>query len=183
MTTSGIPSPTARPTSTDAAESKTGRDKVPALGASDRVTLYLALVPYLLQNSPVSVAEAAARFQVTPADMRDLVRQQLQLLDRVVLACLKVDVLTRGEGHRVQAPGDPVCFVVTVNPHGGQVMVQPGFELPLNSHRKWRAASSAGLNTIHDRLLRLMVEFRELALKAVQVKSRRVLRFFLPLAL
>ena len=75
MTTSGTPSTTARSTSTGAAESKTGRDKVPALGASDRVTLYLALVPYLLQNSPVSVAEAASRFQVTPADMRDLVRK------------------------------------------------------------------------------------------------------------
>jgi len=47
----------------------------PRLGAHDRVTLYLALVPYLLQHSPVSVAEAAAKFQVSASDMRDLVRK------------------------------------------------------------------------------------------------------------
>ncbi len=47
----------------------------PKLGANDRVTLYLSLVPYLLQHSPVSVTEAAARFHVSVADMRDLVRK------------------------------------------------------------------------------------------------------------
>jgi len=45
------------------------------LGANDRVTLYLSLVPYLLQHSPVSVTEAAKRFQISTADMRDLVRK------------------------------------------------------------------------------------------------------------
>lgn len=47
----------------------------PRLGAHDRVTLYLALVPYLLQHSPVSVSDAAAKFHVSASDMRDLVRK------------------------------------------------------------------------------------------------------------
>jgi proteasome accessory factor C len=63
MTTPKTPS--ARPPATVA--------KAPKLGATDRVTLYLALVPYLLENSPVSVADAAARFRISPAEMRDLV--------------------------------------------------------------------------------------------------------------
>lgn len=47
--------------------------KAPKLGATDRVTLYLALVPYLLESSPVSVVDAAARFRISPPEMRDLV--------------------------------------------------------------------------------------------------------------
>ena len=52
-----------------------GRDKAVKLGARDRVTLYLALVPYLLQNSPVTVEDAAQKFRISPAEMRDLVRK------------------------------------------------------------------------------------------------------------
>lgn len=43
------------------------------LDAADRVTLYLALVPYLIHNSPASVTEVAQKFHVDPADLRDLV--------------------------------------------------------------------------------------------------------------
>jgi proteasome accessory factor C len=49
------------------------------LDASDRVTLYLSLVPFLLENSPVTVTEAAERFTVTPKDLRDLVSKLANL--------------------------------------------------------------------------------------------------------
>lgn len=54
-------------------------ERTPKLGVSDRVTLYLALVPYLLQHSPVTVDEAAARFHIAPSEMRDLVRKLTNL--------------------------------------------------------------------------------------------------------
>lgn len=47
----------------------------PALLAPDRVRLYLSLVPYLAERGQVSVAEAAADFDVTPAQMRAMVEK------------------------------------------------------------------------------------------------------------
>jgi proteasome accessory factor C len=46
---------------------------MPKLDARDRVTLYLSLVPFLITHSPVSVTEAATRFNVSPKEMRGLV--------------------------------------------------------------------------------------------------------------
>lgn len=66
MTASRVPAESAR--------SSARAERASKLGASDRVTLYLALVPYLLQHSPVSVEEAANRFRIEPTQMRDLVR-------------------------------------------------------------------------------------------------------------
>ena len=43
--------------------------------AADRVRLYLTLVPYLLEHGPVSLAEAAAEFGVTPREMRGMVEK------------------------------------------------------------------------------------------------------------
>lgn len=43
--------------------------------ASERVRLYLTLVPYLLERGQVSLAEAAAEFQVTPGEMRSMVEK------------------------------------------------------------------------------------------------------------
>lgn len=43
--------------------------------ASDRVRLYLTLVPYLVEHGQVSLAEAAAEFAVTPAQMRAMVEK------------------------------------------------------------------------------------------------------------
>ncbi|MGF6823511.1 proteasome accessory factor C [Microbacterium sp. ZKA21] len=43
--------------------------------ASERVRLYLTLVPYLLERGQVSLAEAAAEFQVTPDELRAMVEK------------------------------------------------------------------------------------------------------------
>ena len=43
--------------------------------AADRVRLYLTLVPYLLEHGPVSLAEAAEEFGVTPREMRAMVEK------------------------------------------------------------------------------------------------------------
>nr|WP_314841792.1 WYL domain-containing protein [uncultured Microbacterium sp.] len=43
--------------------------------ASDRVRVYLTLVPYLLEHGQVSLAEAADEFGVTPAEMRQMVEK------------------------------------------------------------------------------------------------------------
>lgn len=43
--------------------------------AADRVRLYLTLVPYLLEHGQVSLAEAAAEFDVTPDEMRAMVEK------------------------------------------------------------------------------------------------------------
>jgi proteasome accessory factor C len=43
--------------------------------ASERVRLYLTLVPYLLERGQVSLAEAAAEFDVTPAQLRTMVEK------------------------------------------------------------------------------------------------------------
>lgn len=43
--------------------------------AADRVRLYLTLVPYLLERGPVSLADAAAEFGVTPKEMRAMVEK------------------------------------------------------------------------------------------------------------
>ncbi|KQR45465.1 transcriptional regulator [Microbacterium sp. Leaf161] len=43
--------------------------------AADRVRVYLTLVPYLLEHGQVSLAEAAAEFGVTPAEMRQMVEK------------------------------------------------------------------------------------------------------------
>lgn len=42
--------------------------------ATDRAALILQLVPYLIGEGEVSVADAAAEFEVTPQQMRDIVR-------------------------------------------------------------------------------------------------------------
>jgi len=47
----------------------------PALVTSDRVQVLLTLVPYLLERGEVTVAEAAAEFGVTPAQMRAMVEK------------------------------------------------------------------------------------------------------------
>ena len=49
------------------------------LGTTDRVTLYMALVPYLMDHSPVSVTEAAQVFRVAPGEMRDLIAKLANL--------------------------------------------------------------------------------------------------------
>ncbi|WP_243225730.1 YafY family protein [Microbacterium sp. CIAB417] len=51
------------------------RPKPKPLLASERVRLYLTLVPYLLERGQVSLAEAAAEFQVTPDEMRAMVEK------------------------------------------------------------------------------------------------------------
>lgn len=43
-------------------------------GASDVVARMLAVVPYLIENSPVSVAETAQRFDTSESAIRDIVR-------------------------------------------------------------------------------------------------------------
>ena len=50
-------------------------DKPRPLLASERVRLYLTLVPYLLERGQVSLAEAAAEFDVTPEEMRVMVEK------------------------------------------------------------------------------------------------------------
>ena len=49
--------------------------KAKPLLASERVRLYLTLVPYLLERGQVSLAEAAAEFDVTPGEMRAMVEK------------------------------------------------------------------------------------------------------------
>lgn len=44
------------------------------LRAQDKLTLLLSLVPYLMEHDGVSVAEAAAHFEVSPTQLRDAVR-------------------------------------------------------------------------------------------------------------
>jgi proteasome accessory factor C len=50
-------------------------EKSKPLLASDRVRLYLTLVPYLLEHGQVSLAEAAEEFGVTPREMRGMVEK------------------------------------------------------------------------------------------------------------
>ncbi len=45
----------------------------PRAQASDRITLLLSLVPYLLQNNPVSVDEVAENFDEKPATIRKMI--------------------------------------------------------------------------------------------------------------
>ncbi len=45
----------------------------PRAQASDRITLLLSLVPYLLQNNPVSVAEVAENFDEKPATIKKMI--------------------------------------------------------------------------------------------------------------
>jgi proteasome accessory factor C len=47
----------------------------------DRVTLYLTLVPYLIERGEVSLADAARDFDVTPGEMRTMV-EKLTLIGR-----------------------------------------------------------------------------------------------------
>lgn len=48
--------------------------KPPTLPARDKVAFLLSLVPWLIDNDTVTVTEAAARFGVTPEQVRDSVR-------------------------------------------------------------------------------------------------------------
>ena len=48
--------------------------KKPPLHAQDKLTFLLSLVPYLIDHESVSVAEAAAHFDVTPEQIREAVR-------------------------------------------------------------------------------------------------------------
>lgn len=57
----------------------TPRRILPKLGASDRVTLYMSLVPYLLEHSPISVTDAASDFRVDPSELRDVVSKLVNL--------------------------------------------------------------------------------------------------------
>lgn len=46
----------------------------PALGASDKLTFLLSLIPYLMDHDSVTVAEAALHFEVSAERVRDAVR-------------------------------------------------------------------------------------------------------------
>jgi len=48
--------------------------KKPVLHAQDKLTFLLSLVPYLIDHESVSVAEAAAHFDVSPEQIREAVR-------------------------------------------------------------------------------------------------------------
>jgi len=50
----------------------TGR--LPALGASDKLTFLLSLIPYLMDHDSVTVTDVAAHFGVSPERVRDAVR-------------------------------------------------------------------------------------------------------------
>lgn len=50
-------------------------EKRKPLLAGDRVRLYLTLVPYLLERQPIPLAQAAADFDVSPAELRAMVEK------------------------------------------------------------------------------------------------------------
>ena len=51
-----------------------GRQQNPREAGTDTVARMLAVVPYLIENSPVTVAETATTFATTPEVVRDIVR-------------------------------------------------------------------------------------------------------------
>ena len=59
---------------TPAANKSPRRQKNPRPQATDVVARMLAIVPYLIENSPVTVAEAAETFGISPDEMRKIVR-------------------------------------------------------------------------------------------------------------